>query len=928
MSVGAPGSVPTSDASPPRRARRLNQGRGSVMIAEPAVASKPAVRGAAPRSLSRSSEAPKAQAKAAREGRVARTAAAKGERDWAPNDNGVRRSLRQGLQKSSDKLNTAPPPRSHELLARPAGGAAAKPNGGAAAAAPPSAGCCITVNAPAAGAPRKRVRQLQRQLLQNYVVGQQHQQVGLQEEGQEPDPCLAEWLDVESRVPCCCCGRTCASGRATCGCMGEPANDHSTSSSSRRRHNCNSSSSSSSSSSRNNKGSSGQTSAGAAVRASGAGLRSTFEAQPTAAKRQRQQRQQQHRQEEQEEQQQHEQQRQQQQGKQQQQQQQQQEVGGGLSFVIDEHNVAEGLAVSPSWFVDPAEAEEYQANSIMRPSSPTRASVFFSGQSHWESIDTRDSAERAAATGGTPWPKGSPSSSFGGYGAATRAGGALPLCCHCGLPLRPPAGGAARGAGAETGCPLTAAASAAHALGLDGSTTQWCRCCTRVYGELRLQQHRDATFLPFNGFSVPKAPLRFVLLPADFGRDLPGGAGAVAAAAAAVAADPRRGRHAPEDSAAAPAPTAAPTPAITTTAATTASTTATPAGGTAPAAGPAASAASFAAKPAAPAAAHADGERDASLGTNSSSSPSLLSLRRTRSGCHFPRTPLARTGSRSSTLVDISRFRGASCCWSSNCSKDAYMQPVARLQQQLMQLLQAPVDLSPLPQQHAQQASQHCKIVLSGLQARAVPSDAGAARPAPHTPLPPGTPAPAAPAAAPATEAAAAGHSQGTKGETGGEIFSPSASLATRGDAGKVLCAGAKDAGDSMDVCKKPETTSNMKEVEPALTQTSCASSEVASEGLEQSPSSLTSNPPAAQQPMLTDTENLDTGQAGGGTVVLPRVYMEIKSSCYVATAFDPSHKQLLQKRFCCSILGEQRAHLLACQWLRWVDQGCSPREQ
>lgn len=57
-------------------------------------------------------------------------------------------------------------------------------------------------------------------------------------------------------------------------------------------------------------------------------------------------------------------------------------------------------------------------------------------------------------------------------------------------------------------------------------------------------------------------------------------------------------------------------------------------------------------------------------------------------------------------------------------------------------------------------------------------------------------------------------------------------------------------------------------------------------------------------------------------TVVVPRVYMESNSGCYVATAFDSVRQQLLQKRFSCAILGEQRAHALACQWLRWVCRG------
>ena len=127
---------------------------------------------------------------------------------------------------------------------------------------------------------------------------------------------------------------------------------------------------------------------------------------------------------------------------------------------------------------------------LMRPVSPSRCAAFFSQQEKWEAEDRADSSEAAAATAGTPWPKGSTSCSFGGYGAATRNGGVVPLCCYCGLPLRPPAVGSLRGAGAESGCPLAAAAAAVAVLGFEG-WAQSCRCCTRTYGDLRLQHQRD-----------------------------------------------------------------------------------------------------------------------------------------------------------------------------------------------------------------------------------------------------------------------------------------------------------------------------------------------------------------------------------------------------------------------------------------------------
>ncbi|KAL8448574.1 hypothetical protein Emag_003889 [Eimeria magna] len=1023
MSAASSTSLPISDSSPTARGGRMGRGRRSGVEAGAAVALHPgtAIEGAATRSVRRSGAGGTQQGAPAASVAPDVSAALpeRSECTWG-RDQGPRRSLRQAIISFAGSKPTP---------TLPAGGSEASAvvsRHGTAAPAPTGSGGSITLNANAAGTGRRRLRQLQRQALQNYTVGQQQQQAG-SDEAQEGGGCLAEFLHIESNVPRCCCGSNCASSSATCGCNGGQATFNSSSSSRYRNssnsssrncssssRNCTATSSSSrnndsSNSSKNNSGStrnsssssSRQTAAGTTARSSGVGasVRETPEVVP-AAKRQR------HQQHEPQTQQ-HESENQQQEPKTQQhepqnQQQKQQQGGSSLTLLITEDDTAERTLLSPSWFLGPAEAQEFAAACILRPASPTRASIFFANQADWEMADSRDSAERAAATAGTPWPRGSTSCSFGGYGAATRAGGALPLCCHCGLPLRPPSSGAARGAGAETGCPLAAAASAANALGLETSTTQWCRCCTRIYGELRLQHHRDATSLPFQDFRLPRSPLRFVLLPADGARDLPGGVGAVAAALAAATADPRRGKHAPEESTAAPAP--APSAA-------------------APAATPAAPVVSPGGTPAAPAAAdHADGERD---GSSSNSTPSL-SLRRTRSGCHFPRALPARTSGRSSSLVDITRFRSASCCWPSNSTRDAYVQPISRLQQQLTQLLQAPVEVFPRPQhqQHARQASPFWTNAVEGLQSKAAARDAAAARPSSGAPLSSGTPAiskPTPPAAAPpaarATAAPApttaspapttaapapttaspapttasaaapapttasaaapapttaalaapttaalaapassapapttavlaaptttapaasttaltpttaapaptapAGGSSEMKAEAGGENIPPSASVAAAGDVGDALCMRVKEEGDS-NVCEKPALAGDTEEAVAAISQPLCASGEAAAEDSKISSSSFTT-PPGDQQQQPTDIGTPYMPQSVSSTAVLPRVFMENDSGCYVATAFDPLQKQLLQKRFCCPILGEQRAHMLACQWLRWVEKG------
>lgn len=702
------------------------------------------------------------------------TAAPADEPPGAADFRGLRRSVRQAQLATSGKGTSA----------GIVGGCAPSGTDGHLAAGY-SAGGSALVGGPNAGGGRRRMRQPQRQVLQSYVVGQEHQQVGPQEGAQEGTACLAEWLGIESSAPCCCCGSGCASCSTSCSGKSWAI--------------C---------------GSSGDHAAtGPSTRAGGGGgVRSALDVYTAAvAKRQKQQ---------------------------------QQPISGVLKQEQKGEEAEEGIRFCPSWFEASAETDDPPIDfCIVRPTSPNRCAAFFSQQGKWEAQDRLDSAESAAATAGTPWPKGSTSCSYGGYGAATRNGGALPLCCYCGLPLRPPAVGSLRGAGAESGCPLTAAAAAVAALGLEG-WTQWCRCCTRVYGDLRLQHQRNAAWLPFASFAIPKTPLRYVMLPADGAKDTPGGVNSLAAAVAAAAAvDPRRSKTVDEGGAGAAAAVAA----------------------------------------------ECDYEY-AITGSNGNNSSAMTtaSLRRTRSGQHFARAPPSRTSGRSNNnAADTVRFRGASCCWPSSTSNACFIQPIARLQQQLTLLQQQHAEShqlqyrSPIDKADNSAGTRtEAPIVPADTQAvgesAAESSSSAAVNSAVEVPT-----ATSAAAEAPAVSRAAASgdvavaaseKSESTAGPVGGGVRSD------------------KAPGTPVTMTKDKAKSHSCPTGAPSLRQETAAASSAHSRG--------TSRP-----------------------AVIPRVYLESSTSCYVATAFDPVRLQLLQKRFCCSILGEQRAHALACQWLRWVNR-------
>ncbi|KAL8424829.1 hypothetical protein Efla_001634 [Eimeria flavescens] len=719
---------------------------------------------------------------------------------------GLRRSLRQALLATSGR---------GQFLGGPAGygPSAAAPDfaAGSNAQGAPAFGACNTSgvlagSALGSGNGRRRPRQPQRHALQSYVVGQHHQQFGPQEEEQDGSACLADWLGVDSGTACCCCGSGCVS------CSSQFYLKPGATAS------CSSSSSSS-------KPMASET----AARAGGAigNVRSTLDVYTTAAKRQKQSHYEfQHQ--------------------------------AVLSAPRQEQAsaaaaaAAEDILVSPSWFESSADGEEAPAVCIVRPTSPSRAAAFFAEQQHWEELDTQDSAETAAATAGTPWPKGNTSCSFGGYGVATRCGGAVPLCCYCGLPLRPPAAGSLRGAGAESGCPLAAAAAAAGNLGLDG-LTQWCRCCTRIYGDLRLQHHRDAAWLPFPSLSLPKAPLRYVLLSADGAKDAPGGAGAVAAAlAAAAAADPRRGRTA-EDGAAGAA-----------------------------------------------AAAFAEGDLEAAAAPGGAAANSAF-FRRTRSGQHFSRVPQSRSSGRGSN-TDIMRLRSASCCWPSNTSRGSFLQPIARLQQQLTQLQQQSTDFQPQLQPRVSSVKTNCSELQSEAAANAL---AGGAR-----------------GAAPAGEPAAALHAANTAAAAKNSVAAAAAAPTLT-----LMQAGGAAGSDDLSRSSGDKPVILLSGAAPPWESVKASSSAAAerTQGLGGSSSSAASHDSFQQGRVLSSSEK---PQVAGKTAVVPRVYLESSSGCYVATAFDASRLQLLQKRFCCLILGEQRAHALACQWLRWVQRSSLSRKR
>ncbi|CDI80364.1 hypothetical protein, conserved [Eimeria praecox] len=692
---------------------------------------------------------------------------------------GPRRSLRQALLANSGKAQALGPAGCASTAGEsvPGGGNAAAASAGSGSGNPAAAlgGAGGTLGGPGAASAsggRRRMRQPHRQLLQSYVVGQQHQQAGPQAE--ERTTCLAEWLDIRGSSPCCCCGAGCVSCNTN---WSGKANNASTS-----------------------EGTSSSTTRGGG----GSGARSTVYTYPTAsAKRDKQQRQQQ----------------------------QQCSVGSGSAKQHTEVKSGDGVLVCPSWFEPPLELEVPSGLCCIRPSSPSRSEVFASQQAAWEEEDMAEAAEAAAATAGTPWPRGSTSCSFGGYGAATRNGGQVPLCCYCGLPLRPPAVSSLRGGGAESGCPLAAAAAAAAALGLDG-WTQWCRCCTRVYGDLRLQHQRDATGLPFASFSLPKAPLRYLLLPADGAKDTPGGVGAVAAAlAAAAVADSRRSKL-NEDSAAT-------------------------------------------------ASGEADGDSVAvstactpNSSSKSSSMGNIAPLRRTRSGHHFARAPAARSSSRSSNNPsDIMRFMGASCCWPSSTSNLSYVQPLARIQQRLTQLQQHGADQTQQQQQQQHRGSVEGHSASAALQPAPVDGDK---LPSLFSPT-------MASSAPPAAAAAAAGRTPS----------SPEVETEAVASTGAKAPSGASHTSET-------QRRAELGEAEAAS-------------------ASHASRIPGAKN---------ETSTAKARTVVIPRVYLESSSDCYVATAFDSVRQRLLQKRFCCTVLGEQRAHALACQWLRWVSKSAAAATQ
>lgn len=732
---------------------------------------------------------------------------------------GPRRSLRQALLANSGKAQAPGPGATSTVGEGPVGGT------GAAAATGPGSGNPTAVSSGTSGAlagsgtasgGRRRMRQPHRQLLQSYIVGQQHQQMGAHAD--ERTSCLAEWLDIRGGRPCCCCSASCVSccaswsGKANIACTAE--------------------------------GTFGNTTRGSG----GGGVRSVLDAYATlAANRDKQQRY--HHQ------------------------QQQCSVGSRFAAGHSHARSGNGVLVCPSWFESSIDLDLPSGVAYIRPSSPSRSAVFFSQQTAWEEEDIADATEAAAATAGTPWPKDSTSCSFGGYGSATRNGGQVPLCCYCGLPLRPPTLSSLKGGGAESGCPLAAAAAAASALGLTG-WTQWCRCCTRVYGDLRLQHQPNATGLPFESFALPRAPLRYLLCPLDEAKDTPGGAGAVAAAlAAAAVADSRRSRMNDDNAAAASAEV------------------------------------------------EGDSVAVSSVSTPNSSSKSsgmggIASQRRTRSGHHFVRTPAARTSSRSSNnAADTMRLMGASCCWPSSASSVSYVQPLARIQQRLTQLQQHHADQAQHTQQQQYQGPVEGDSVLAELD------------PAPLDKLPSHCSTTTANsslgAAAPAMFAQSS------------QAHIVASTPATKGSSGASHTSEMQASVDLEDA----EATS-AKLAEPGTLRGPAKAASLAAPAATQKTAQRL--PPAAApitadvRPScyLTDSQASNTIKGAASktassttkarTVVIPRVYLESNSGCYVATAFDSVGQRLVQKRFCCTVLGEQRAHALACQWLRWVSKGAS----
>ncbi|CDJ42470.1 hypothetical protein, conserved [Eimeria tenella] len=728
---------------------------------------------------------------------------------------GLRRSLRQALLANSVKAQTPGPGGNCSTGSEVAlGGTAAVAAGSAPGVMTAGTGGGIGAAGPAnsAAGGRRRMRQPHRQLLQSYVVGQHHRQAGPQAD--ERTTCLAEWLDINSSTPCCCCGASCVSCTA----------------------NCNGTASSS--------GSSAQGSLGCATRSTGGGMRSVLEVYATAAaRRDRQQRQ------------------------------QQQRAGSPVVAAQQKRKgLWDGISVCPSWFESSVEAEFPPSLCRIRPASPSRSAIFASQQAAWEAEDMRDSAETAATTAGTPWPKGSTSCSFGGYGAATRSGGLVPLCCYCGLPLRPPAVSSLRAGNTESGCPLAAAAAAAASLGLDG-WTQWCRCCTRVYGDLRLQHQRNATGLPFASFTLPKGQLRYLLLPADGAKDAPGGLGSVASAiAAAAVADPRRIKLIDDSVAMA-----------------------------------------------------ADADADmvaANAGPNPNGSNGSLgsaaSLRRTRSGHYFIRPPASRSSSRSNNLLDIVRFLGASCCWPSNTSGRSYVQPLARLQQKLTQLQQQHADHT---QQQQHQPQQHRRL------------GAFVERAAASTELKQTAGADVTWAACTGFDTAAASPETVAVSLAGATPAAPAAKGTAAAGAGVtpsvVGHSHDSQAQASADSGEDNETSVDLADADlPRAAAATAVGAAVQQFTATSTPRTLESEPQDcfdACQYLQAARETQAKGNSSAMTVctvVVPRVYMESNSGCYVATAFDSVRQQLLQKRFSCAILGEQRAHALACQWLRWVCRG------
>ncbi|CDJ51602.1 hypothetical protein, conserved [Eimeria brunetti] len=737
---------------------------------------------------------------------------------------GPRRSLRQALLANSGKaqapgqVGCASTTGEGVLGGNTEAAATASASGNPA---PALAGTGGSLSGPgAASGGRRRMRQPHRQLLQSYVVGQQLQRAGPQ--ANERTACLADWLDIRESSPRCCCGASCVS--------------------------CNTKT--------HNASAAGGIFGGACRGVGGSSTHSALDANAmTVAKRDKKQRQQP---------------------------QQQCSAGSGFAAESSDLRSDDGILVCPSWFESPFDCEETPELSCIRPSSPSRLAVFAAQQAAWEEEDIAEAAEAAATTAGTPWPRGSTSCSFGGYGAATRNGGQVPLCCYCGLPLRPPAVSSLRGGGAESGCPLAAAAAAAAALGLDG-WTQWCRCCTRVYGDLRLQHQRNATGLPFASLSFPKAPLRYLLLPADGARDTPGGAGAVAAAlAAAAVADSCRSKMNDDN-----------------------------ATGTS---------------------AEVDGDlvgaSTACMPISSNKSSNLgntASLRRTRSGHHFARAPAARSSSRSNNNPsDIMRFMGASCCWPSSASSVSYVQPLARIQQRLTQLQQQLAD------QAQQQQQQQRRVSVEGQSAL------GSSKPG-HTDCVklPFLASPTTAKSSPATAAASAGvtpRSPAVDAETVSRAGakSPSGASHTSETQRFVDPGGAEAAPASLvgtgtltapanTAAVTPQTAAQATAKGVAPEDAPCTADRRSLGDHDVSHAGSASRLPAAKT---------ETNTAKARAVVIPRVYLESSSDCYVATAFDSVGHRLLQKRFCCTVLGEQRAHALACQWLRWVSRSAAAAAQ